>query len=165
MFSGLNICPGTSAALVPQFVGFLVAAISTFNSYSKCTHFALHTDLQTLSWEPTRNTCGFVRESDEMLHSQSISTCTGVSVLRAFRQRRLLAPERSLIWSYWGPCKSKTIKAHKLWDQCRRFAEQIVQPINFNAIPRNILVHLQLLWLHISYQFKVLLHLLPRVWP
>ena len=32
---------------------------------------------------------------------------------------------------------------------------------NFNANPLNILVHLQLLWLHNAYQFKVLLHLLP----
>ena len=34
-------------------------------------------------------------------------------------------------------------------------------PANFNANKVNILVHLQQLWLHSAYHFKVLLHLLP----
>ena len=37
-------------------------------------------------------------------------------------------------------------------------------PIFFNANPPNILVNLQLLWLHNAHQFKVLLHLLPFGW-
>ena len=34
-------------------------------------------------------------------------------------------------------------------------------PANFNANPLNILAHLQQLWLHNAYQFKVLVHLSP----
>ena len=48
--------------------------------------------------------------------------------------------------------KRITRGAHKL---------QIFYLENLNANPMNILVHLQLLWLHNDPQFKVLLHLLP----
>ena len=50
----------------------------------------------------------------------------------------------------------KTRKAHKLWDWGRRCTRKFFLPPNFNTNPLNILVHLQLLWLHNRYQFKVL---------
>ena len=51
-------------------------------------------------------------------------------------------------------------KTHKLWDKGSPRVRKFL-PANFNTNPLNNLVHLQLLWFHEAYLFKVLLHLLP----
>ena len=51
-----------------------------------------------------------------------------------------------------------TRTAHKLWDYVRRFARKFFGRSNLMRI---FLVHLPLLWLNNTYQFKVALRLLP----